>query len=97
MNRRDHLLTIAQEECAEVIQAAAKALRFGLQDGYPGTNRTNARDLTKEFADVFGIYEMLVAEGHIPRVTDSAVQRKKERVEEYLIYSKSVGRLTEEP
>ncbi len=35
MNRRDHLLDILAEECAEVAIRVSKALRFGL-DEVPG-------------------------------------------------------------
>jgi len=36
MTRADHLLVIIMEECAEIQQATAKALRFGLDDAAPG-------------------------------------------------------------
>ena len=44
MNHSEHMLTCVAEECSEVAQislrlaqAANKALRFGLHDGYPDT------------------------------------------------------------
>lgn len=41
--RQDEILTILQEECAEVIQAISKVRRFGKD--------TNMEDLCKEIAD----------------------------------------------
>lgn len=46
------ILTIVMEEAAEIIQAASKILRFGLGDGYPGTDRTNTQDLAKEIGEL---------------------------------------------
>ena len=58
MNRTEHLLACLAEECAEVAQAVGKALRFGLDDGYPGTDRKNADDIAKELNlnDLSGVY-----------------------------------------
>ncbi len=52
------VLTIMIEECAEVIQAATKLLRFGANDGYPGTGRTNEDDLGKEIGDLQCMIDM---------------------------------------
>lgn len=53
------LLTILIEECGEIIQAATKSLRFGAEDGYPGTDRTNRDDLSREIGDLFAMSDML--------------------------------------
>ena len=44
MNRNEEILTILQEECAEVIQAVSKVKRFGLEG--------NVKDLKKELCDL---------------------------------------------
>lgn len=44
MNKQEEILTILQEECAEVIQAVSKVRRFGLE--------RNVEELCKEIADV---------------------------------------------
>lgn len=44
MNKQEEILTILQEECAEVIQAVSKVKRFGLE--------RNVQELCKEIADV---------------------------------------------
>jgi len=59
MNRSDHLLTILIEECAEVAQAASKALRFGAKNVGPKSTLTNAEIIVHEFNDLFGAMEKL--------------------------------------
>jgi NTP pyrophosphatase (non-canonical NTP hydrolase) len=44
MNRNEEIMTILQEECAEVIQAVSKVKRFGLEG--------NVKDLKKELCDL---------------------------------------------
>ena len=44
MNRNEEIMTILQEECAEVIQAVSKVKRFGLEG--------NLKDLKKELCDL---------------------------------------------
>jgi len=44
MNRKEEIMTILQEECAEVIQAVSKVKRFGLEG--------NVKDLKKELCDL---------------------------------------------
>lgn len=81
MNRTEHLLACLAEECAEVQHAVAKALRFGLDDGYPGAASTNAQDIAREFIDVLAVMEMLEESGAIERLLDpQAIDRKKDRV-----------------
>ena len=93
MNRIEHLLTILSEECAEVIQNVSKALRFGLEDKYEST--TNAENITKELADLFGVIDMLKNEGIIKMPMLYDILEKQKKVEKYLKYSKSVNTLDE--
>ena len=98
MNRIEHLLVCASEECAEISQAVDKALRFGLDDGSPDRTTTNEEDIVKELHDLIAVFEMLDEEGVIPSVhttdSDKAIDEKKAKVEKYLEYSKSRGTLT---
>lgn len=95
MNRTGHLLICLAEECAEVQHAVAKALRFGLDDGYPGAASTNAQDIAREFADVLAVVEMLEEAGALERSTDThSIERKKARVREHMIYAEQRGTLT---
>ena len=95
MNRTEHLLTCLAEECAEVQQAIAKALRFGLDDGRPGVGLSNAQDIGREFVDVVALMEMLVDSGVIklPPNRLARTEQKKSRVEEWMAYAEQRGAL----
>jgi len=106
MNRKEHLLTIAAEECAEVAKECSKSLRFGLDDkltldpeGPRGTEGLdNAHKLKQEFLQLTAVMGMLQSEGHVPVYTNKQcmeIQNEKvDRVEAYLKYSLRVGCLT---
>ena len=95
MNTTEHLLTCLAEECAELQQAISKALRFGLQDRYPGSNTTNAQDIAKESIDVLAVIELVQEQGIIskPRESKAMVDAKRKRVNEYMKYAKTTGAL----
>ena len=100
MTRTEHLLVCLAEEAAEIQQAVAKALRFGLGDGYPNTKRTNARDIMLEFYDLGAIIWML-QQTDDPLPTDIDQRKhwiaKREKVEKYLEYAKSQGTVESAP
>ncbi|MBU4427646.1 MAG: hypothetical protein L6406_04850 [Desulfobacterales bacterium] len=95
MNTTEHLLTCLAEECAELQQAISKALRFGLQDRYPGASTTNAQDIAKESIDVLAVIDLLQEQGIItqPRETKAMYDAKRKRVNEYMKYAKITGAL----
>jgi NTP pyrophosphatase (non-canonical NTP hydrolase) len=99
MNRREHLLTILSEECAEVAKEVSKANRFGLDDHQPGQpeTETNRKKLTEELNDLVAIADMLFDEGYIDDFLDiDKMESKKKKVEKYLKYSKEKGTLKED-
>jgi NTP pyrophosphatase (non-canonical NTP hydrolase) len=51
MMRNEEIMTILQEECAEVIQAVSKVRRFGLSD--------NVGELKKEMCDLLCMLELM--------------------------------------
>ena len=51
MTRNEEIMTILQEECAEVIQAVSKVRRFGLSD--------NVGELKKELCDLICMIELM--------------------------------------
>lgn len=85
MTRTEYLLACLAEECSEVAKAAMKAQRFGVADGYPGTDRTNGGDIAKELNELLAIVEMLREICPIP-MRDLAfdVEVKRVRTEHYL-------------
>lgn len=94
MNKIEHLLTCLMEECAEVQQAASKALRFGLDDGAPDSITTNADDITGECNDLIAIIEMLEEENIIIKKDHAkAIEQKKMKVRKYMEYARSRGTL----
>lgn len=58
----NELLTILIEECAEVIQRATKAQRFGLTEVQPGQPLSNSTRLAHEIGDLFEVVDRLRAE-----------------------------------
>ncbi len=95
MTRKDHLLVIIMEECAEIAQAASKALRFGLMVAPPGTNvdtNNNAVRMKVELVELNTVFKMLCAESDelngMNMMVDSNhqafVDAKIARVEEFL-------------
>lgn len=82
MTETEYLLTCLAEECAEVIQAITKALRFGLDNGadhYDG--KTNADMITAELADVFALYHITARQRCVINcIMESAVNAKVEKV-----------------
>jgi len=89
MTRKEHLLTILSEECAEVSQRVSKALRFGLGEVQPGQEADNA----DEYSDLVALYEMLRDEGILPDVDAYDLTEKKEKVEKFLKLSLRQGTL----
>ena len=92
MNRTEHLLACLAEECAEVIQRATKAQRWGLGEIQPDQNRTNAERIVAELQDLHAIMEMLDDEGVIQMGIDrAAVETKKRKVEHFINYARELG------
>jgi NTP pyrophosphatase (non-canonical NTP hydrolase) len=54
------ILTILQEECAEVIVEVSKCLRFGPDQMMAGLDVTNMQRLQKELGDLQAMIELLI-------------------------------------
>ena len=54
------ILTILQEECAEVIVEVSKCFRFGPDQMMEGVNVTNMQRLEKELGDLQAMIELLI-------------------------------------
>lgn len=61
-----HLMVCVAEECDEVGQRIAKALRFGLNEVQPGQGLTNAQRISGELTDLLVVARVLMARGIIP-------------------------------
>lgn len=59
-DKTSEILSILQEECAEVIQAISKINRFGLDGVNPSTNVSNRDSLINEIGDTMAMIYCLV-------------------------------------
>ena len=58
--QNNEVMDIAQEECAEVIQAISKIRRFGMDNAKPGTTYTNREHFEEELGDVLAMVDILL-------------------------------------
>jgi hypothetical protein len=97
MNRKEHLLTIAAEECGEVAQRLTKILRFGIFETQPGQDKDNNYRFYQELADLEATVELLEKEGILIYPGEDMMlkwkQKKVENIEHFLEYSKTQGTL----
>ena len=81
-SEQEEILTITQEECAEVIQVVSKGNRFGFDIEYNG--KTNRQKLTQEVGDVLCMIDLMVekdiltAEG-----LEQAKKAKREKLKQW--------------
>ena len=81
------VLSVLQEECAEVIQAVSKINRFGLNNEWQGV--TNKQSLITEIGDVLAILLVLIDETDINisrNEIDVAITNKLNKLKEFLPY-----------
>ena len=63
-NKTQEALIILQEECAEVIQAASKIYRFGIDNEHK-SGATQRANLEMEIGDMLALVDILVEQGVI--------------------------------
>jgi len=80
--KQEEVLRIAQEECAEVIQAISKVFRFGLHTEHNG--KTNQSNLTDEVGDLLCMIELFSEFGVLDknRIKFCAL-KKREKLEKW--------------
>ena len=93
LSQLEHLLVCLSEECSEIIQAINKGQRFGLEDGYPGTPRTNIGDIIRELNDLEGVVSMLRDHHGLPKPDPAAVKAKRIKVTQHMDYAVTRGTL----
>lgn len=78
------VMSILQEECAEVTQAVSKCFRFGLDNHKPGKPLTNREHLEVELGDVKAMIELLEQKGIVdPQAVESAKHAKFEKLKQW--------------
>jgi len=81
----EETLVILQEECAEVIQAASKILRFGFQSRYPTEDFASTKEcLEMEAGQLLCMIGLLVEQGAINEdAMMEAMEHKKIKLKEW--------------
>lgn len=84
IDKEHEVLLIAQEECAEVIQAVSKCFRFGLDNIKPGKPLTNRQHLAEELGDLQAMIDLCIIRGLV-NVEDvmSASKNKIEKLKKW--------------
>jgi len=57
------IMSIAQEECAEVIQAISKIFRFGFNSTHPDERFNNREHLAIELGDLICMIDLIIEHG----------------------------------
>ena len=79
-NSEKEILSIAQEECAEVIQAISKVFRFGMDESY--NDQTNRQRLESELGDLVCLIELMIEKNLVNRENISeSLLNKRTRLE----------------
>lgn len=75
----NEVMLIAQEECAEVIQAISKVFRFGFSSTHNGKN--NSEHLEEEIGDLVCMFDLMREKGLIDwsNVIDAS-EKKREKL-----------------
>ena len=74
------ILTILQEECAEVIVEVSKCFRFGPDQMMTGLDVTNMQRLQKELGDLQAMIELLI-DNKVGITTQGLKEAKKAKFE----------------
>jgi NTP pyrophosphatase (non-canonical NTP hydrolase) len=80
------ILTILQEECAEVIVEVSKCFRFGPDQMMEGVDVTNMQRLQKELGDLQAMIELLV-DNKVGITAQGLKEAKKAKFEKLKIWS----------
>lgn len=87
-DKEKELIYMLMEECAEIIQACSKILRFGKDDCCPRTDLTSTEQLNIELADVVGVINLLSENNVVKIPSENFV---KLSIERKLYFSKHQG------
>lgn len=95
MTLEQYLLQCLGEEGIEIAHAVSKAVRFGLDDEWPGKATTNRQDIKQEFNDLLAVLEMLMEFGTFQEhlMDRNLIETKKDKIRKMLCYSKKRGKV----
>ena len=89
--KQKEVMLIAQEECAEVVQAISKCFRFGPDDEYNG--QSNKQRLEEEVGDLLCMIRLMMNQGIIDEnnVNKASVQKQIKLERWSNIFTSEVG------
>jgi NTP pyrophosphatase (non-canonical NTP hydrolase) len=74
-DKETEIILIAQEECAEVIQAISKVNRFGIDGIHNG--KSNRDHLEEEIGDLMCMFELMIEHGIIQQSLVNQAKKRK--------------------
>jgi NTP pyrophosphatase (non-canonical NTP hydrolase) len=85
IDKKEHeIMSIFQEESAEVIQAISKIFRFGYDSKHPDSNQTNREHLAEEVGDLIAMVQLLIENEIVDwRDVEIAKDRKFEKLKKW--------------
>jgi len=85
IDKKEHeIMSIFQEESAEVIQAISKIFRFGYDSKHPDSNQTNREHLAEEIGDLIAMVQLAVENKIVDwRDVEIAKDRKFEKLKKW--------------
>jgi NTP pyrophosphatase (non-canonical NTP hydrolase) len=83
IDKKEHeILSIFQEESAEVIQAISKIFRFGYNSKHPESNQTNREHLAEEIGDLLAMVQLTIENNVVDwRDVEIAKNKKFEKLQ----------------
>jgi len=82
--KQREILGILQEECAEVIQAISKCVRFGIDNSHKSGN-TQRENLSMEVGDLVCMIGLMIEAGLVKE--EDINRAKDEKIEKLKVYS----------
>jgi NTP pyrophosphatase (non-canonical NTP hydrolase) len=85
IDKKEHeIMSIFQEESAEVIQAISKIFRFGYDSKHPDSNQTNREHLAEEIGDLIAMVQLAIENKIVDwRDVEIAKDRKFEKLKKW--------------
>lgn len=82
MNKvEEEIMAIAQEECAEIIQAISKVFRFGFNSKHPNESYNNREHLEIEIGDLQCMIDLMVEKNMVDhQAIMLAAEAKREKL-----------------
>jgi NTP pyrophosphatase (non-canonical NTP hydrolase) len=82
--KQKEIMLIAQEECAEVVQAISKCFRFGFNEKHPNEEMTNKQRLEEEVGDLLCMIQLMMDNRIVDKLSvDFAIDAKSEKIRKW--------------